>query len=122
MRMGEHSVERVSGDVWRVRVDLTNERLIPTITARGAENRVVRPDLLTLEGADVVMAGWVQDDLRREPLERIEQEELGRIMIRTGHPGRTTRTVEYLVRGSGTITVTYDSVKGGTVSRQIPLG
>ena len=31
MSMGETSVERVDGDVYRVRIDITNERLIPTI-------------------------------------------------------------------------------------------
>ena len=42
-------------------------------------------------------------------------------MIRNGHPGHTTRTVEYVLKGSGTVTLTYDSVKGGTVSREVRL-
>jgi len=42
-------------------------------------------------------------------------------VIRSGAPGRETRTVEYLVRGSGSMSVTYDSVKGGTVSTTVRL-
>jgi hypothetical protein len=42
-------------------------------------------------------------------------------MLRNGQPGKTTRTIEYLVKGSGDVTVTYASLKGGTVSKSIPL-
>jgi hypothetical protein len=49
----------------------------------------------------------------------IDQEDLNRILIRSGHPGKTTKTIEYLVRGSGNMEVTYSSVKGGTVSTTV---
>jgi hypothetical protein len=106
-----------------VRVDITNERLIPTITVRARENKVVRPDLITVDGDDVeiIAAGWVQDRFRPAPIDRIDQEELDRILVRSGHPGRTTRTIEYLLRGSGDMTVTYSAVKGGTVSTTVAL-
>jgi len=44
-----------------------------------------------------------------------------RIMIRNGHPGRTTRTVQYLVKGAGSLTVKYASVKGGAAQKTIAL-
>ena len=120
MSMGETSVEPLGGGVSRVRVEIKNERLIPTITARAAENGVVRPDLLTVDGdVEIITAGWVTDLYGDSPVERIEQEELDRILIRNGHPGRTTRTIEYLVRGSGPMTVTYDAEKGGTASTSV---
>jgi hypothetical protein len=122
MSIGETTVENVGGDVYRVRVDITNERLIPTITVRGRQHNVVRPDLLTVEGnVEIVTAGWVPNKHRPGPTERIDQEELDRIIIRSGHPGRTTRTIEYLVRGSGSMTVTYSAVKGGTASTTVRL-
>lgn len=122
MSMGDAEVERVQGDVWRVRVPITNERLIPTITVRARENNVVRPDLITVDGGvDIITAGWVENIHVDGPLDRIDQDELDRILVRSGHPGRTTRVLEYFVRGSGSFTVTYDSVKGGTVSRTVQL-
>lgn len=122
MSMGEAEVEQVQGDVWRVRVPITNERLIPTITVRARENGVVRPDLITLDGGvDVITAGWVQNIHVPGPIDGIDQPELDRIMVRSGHPGRTTRVLEYLVRGSGSFTVEYDSVKGGIVSTTVQL-
>jgi len=121
MRMGEATVERLSGDVYKVRLDLINEKVAPTITARAARNNVVPPDLLTVEGAAVISAGWVSNKFVPGPSDMISQNNLARILIRNGHPGRTTRTVEYLLRGSGTATVRYASLKGGTVEKRIPL-
>lgn len=122
MTMGDATVERVDGDVWRVRVPIRNERLIPTITEKARQNRVVRPDILSVEGdAEVITAGWVRDVHRPGPTERIDQAELDRILIRSGAPGRTTRVVEYLVRGSGSMTIQYDSQKGGTVRTTVEL-
>ena len=122
MRMGETSVERVGDNLFKVRVDIRNERLIPTITEKARENRVVRPDLLTVGGnVEVVAAGWVPNKHQPGPTQIIDQEELDRILVRSGAPGRTTRTVEYLVRGSGSMTVEYSSVKGGTVRTTVQL-
>ncbi len=123
MSMGEANVEPVNGNLYRVRVDIRNERLIPTITERARQNNVVRPDLLTVDGNDVniIAAGWVASKFRPGPTDKIDQEELNRILVRSGHPGRSTRTIEYLVRGSGAMTVTYSALKGGTASTTVQL-
>jgi hypothetical protein len=115
-------VESMGGGLFKVQVDIRNERLIPTVTAKGMENRVVRPDILTVEGnVESVAAGWVADRNRPGPTQMIDQHDLKRILIRSGHPGRTTKTIEYLVRGSGSMEVTYSSVKGGTVSTTVQV-
>jgi hypothetical protein len=122
MSMGETSVELVSGDLYRVRVDVRNERLIPTITVKGRQNNVVRPDILSVDGdVNIVAAGWVTDKNRPGPTQMIDQSELDRILLRSGAPGRHTRTIEYLVRGSGSMTVEYSSIKGGTVRTTVQL-
>jgi hypothetical protein len=77
--------------------------------------------LLTVEGANVISAGWVANKFIPGPSQMIDQRDLSRIMIRNGHPGRTTRTIEYLLRGSGNATIRYASVKGGTVERTVAL-
>ena len=121
MSMDEPEVEALGDGVYRVRVDLTNDRIAPTITERAAQNRVVAPDLLEVDGAEVITAGWVQNRFRPGPTDMIDQHDLSRIMIRNGHPGNTTRTVEYVLKGSGSATITYRSVKGGTVSTAVRL-
>jgi hypothetical protein len=120
MEMGETRVESLGGGLYKVQVDIRNDRLIPTITAKGMEDRVVRPDILTVDSdVEIVAAGWVPDRNRPGPTQMIDQHDLKRILIRSGHPGRTTKTIEYLVRGSGSMEVTYSSVKGGTVSTTV---
>ncbi|MBT3327449.1 MAG: peptidase M14 [Gemmatimonadales bacterium] len=122
MSMGETSVERVGGDLYKVRVDITNERLIPTVTAEARDNRVVAPDIINVSGGvEVVAAGGVASKVRPGPTQMIDQNDLNRIMIRSGAPGRVTRTIEYLVRGSGSMTVEYVSQKGGTVSTSLQV-
>jgi hypothetical protein len=120
MAMGESRVESMGGGLYKVQVDITNKRLIPSITARAMNHRVVRPDLLTVDGnVEILAAGWVVDRNRPGKTQMVDQEDLNRIMIRSGHPGRTTKTIEYLVRGSGSMEVTYSSVKGGTASTTV---
>jgi hypothetical protein len=121
--LGEPSVEGLGDDLWRVRVPIENTRLIPTILAKAQRNNVVRPDLLTLNGAGstIVAAGWVKDRFRSGGADLIDQQDLSRILVRNGQPGRTTRVIEYLVRGGRSLTLTYDSAKGGRPSIAIPL-
>jgi hypothetical protein len=122
MKAGETTVEAVGGGVYRVRIDFANPKLTPTILAKAAENHVVRPDLITVEGPiEVIAAGWVPDKFRPGATDLIDQRELTRIQVRTGAPGRTTRTIEYLVRGTGAMTVTYDSVKGGRATATVSV-
>lgn len=116
-------VEKVGGNVYKVRVDFENTKVAPTITARGAENNVVVPDLITVTGrnVEVISAGWVEDKYRPSATDLIDQNDLKRIMIRNGHPGHTTRTIEYLLRGSGEATIEYSSVKGGKTQATVNL-
>ena len=121
--VGDVTVEKVSGDVYKVRVDITNDRVISSITERGAQNNVVRPDLLTIDGsyAEVISAGLVASKFRPGATNLLDQHDLSRLMFRNGQPGNSTRTIEYLIRGSGDVTFTYDSVKGGVDSETVKL-
>ena len=123
MSAGETSVEKISGDLYKVRVDFENDRVAPTITARAAENNVVKPDLLTASGrgVEIISAGWVANKFAPGATQLIDQHDLSRIMIRNGHAGRTTRTIEYLMRGSGDVNLSYWSAKGGTAEVSVQL-
>ncbi len=125
-KMGEHKVEKIGNGVYKVWVEFSNPKVAPTITAKAAQNNVVRPDLLTLEGnVEIISASFINDPLTDSYLnpvsQEIDQHDLKRIMIRNGHPGKTSRTIQYLVKGSGKVAVKYDSVKGGTVSTSFAL-
>jgi len=127
VKMGETSVEKVGGDVYKVFVDITNPKVAPTVMARAAQNNVVRPDLLTLNGknVEVIAASFIDNKevykVKPSVTQLIDQKDLKRILVRNGQAGKTTRTVMYLVRGSGVVTVAYDSVKAGQASETIQL-
>ncbi|MDW7759577.1 MAG: M14 family metallopeptidase [Acidobacteriota bacterium] len=127
IRIGETSVEKSGGGVFRVFVEVSNPKVTPTILEKAARNNVVRPDLMRLEGKnlEVVAAGFIDNlalyQVRPSTVDLIDQKDLKRIVVRNGHPGRTTRTVMYVVKGSGSATFTYDSVKGGAASTTIAL-
>jgi hypothetical protein len=127
VKLGETSVEKVGGDVYRVFVDITNPKVAPSIMEKAAQNNVVRPDLLTLAGKDVavISASWIDNKetykVRPSVTSFIDQNDLKRIMIRNGQPGKTTRTIMYILKGAGDVTVTYDSVKGGKTAKTVRL-
>lgn len=126
MEIGETSVKKLGDNVYRVWIDFTNKKVTPTITGRAAQNNVVRPDLVSFEGkAEIISASWISSketfDYLNPITELIDQKQLNRLIIRNGHPGKSTRTLQYLVKGSGSVTISYDSVKGGKVSKTLQV-
>ncbi len=115
---GQPRVEKLSGNLWRLHVPVTNDRKIPTVTAVARQNKLHRVDVATIAGAAVVSSGIVQDPwLDRVEIQRHRPE---RLMV-PGVDGLSTRTLFFLVEGRGEITVTYDSVKAGKITTTIPL-
>lgn len=126
MEIGETTVKKIGDNVYRVWVDLTNKKVTPTILSKAAQNNVVRPDLITFDGkSEIISASWISNketfDYLNPITELINQKQLNRLIIRNGTPGKTTRTLQYLIKGSGNVTITYDSVKGGKVSKSIQV-
>jgi hypothetical protein len=127
VKLGEASVEKVGGDVYRVFVDISNPKVAATILEKAAQNNTVRPDLLTLEGknVEVISASWIDNKvtykIRPTITSFIDQKNLKRVLLRNGMPGKSNRTIMYLLKGSGEVTVKYDSLKGGTAAKAFKL-
>ena len=120
---GPSKVEKLGDGIFKVWLDVSNPKVAPTILAKAAMNNVVPPDLLTVEGkaVEILSASWVADKWRPAVAQAIDQKDLKRIMLRNGLTGRATKTIQYLVKGTGAMTVKYASVKGGTVEKTITL-
>ncbi len=127
IQMGEISIEKLGDHVSQVQLDISNPKVVPTILAKAAQNNVVRPDLLTVEGKDVevLAAGWIDNrevqKVKPAVVARIDQKNLKRILVRSGFSGKTTRTVQYFLKGSGEVSITYSSLKGGTAIKNFRL-
>ncbi len=123
MNIGDTKVEPLGEGVFKVLVDLTNPKVVPTVLAAAARDNVVAPDILTIDGRaiDVISASVVRSKFQPMVQQLIDQKDLKRIVVRNGIPGKTTRTIQYLVKGSGDVTIKYASLKGGTVQKTLAL-
>ncbi len=94
---------------------VANRRIVPTHTQQDVENKISRPDYVTLEGATVLAGYRVVNDRNGQSVEQERKPE--RLEI-SNIPGNSVITVKWVVRGAGPYTVTVDSEKGGRDSRR----
>lgn len=95
---------------------VANRRLVPTHTQQDVENRISRPDYVTLAGGTVLTGYRVTNPTTGTSVEQPRNParlELSNI------PGNSVVTVKWIVRGGGPFTVTVDAEKGGTHSRTL---
>jgi murein tripeptide amidase MpaA len=90
---------------------VANKRVIPTHTSQDVQNKITRPDWVSISGGTVV-SGMILEDrflgIGRE--QRLHPEKLELETI----PGMGAVMVRWIVDGKGPFTVLVDSEKGGT--------
>jgi hypothetical protein len=118
LSIGEAVVKKMGDRLWKIEVPVLNDRAIPTVTAVALNNKLHRKDLATVAGGKVISSGIVNDQY----LDKIEIQthRPERLMV-PGVDGLSTRILFFLVQGDGDVTVTYDSLKGGKLSKKIAL-
>jgi hypothetical protein len=118
LSIGIPSVKKVGDRLWRLEVPVLNERAIPSMAAVAVSGKLHRQDLATVSGGKVIASGLVDDPY----LDKVELQEHRpeRLMV-PGVDGLSTRILFFLVEGEGEAAVTYDSVKGGKLSKTIAL-
>ncbi|MEO5824942.1 MAG: M14 family metallopeptidase [Gemmatimonadales bacterium] len=94
---------------------IANRRIVPTHTQQDVENKISRPDYVTLEGAAVLAGYRVVNDRNGQSIEQERKPE--RLEI-SNIPGNSVLMVKWVVRGNGPYTVTVDSEKGGRDSHR----
>jgi hypothetical protein len=111
---------RAMGDgLTRVRTRLTNARAMPTMSFQAQKSRLYPKDSLTLGGPGIrVVAGGEINDLYLHQVAFKEfRPELQFLVV----PGFGKVEHEFLVAGTGPLTVTYQSRHAGKLSRTITL-
>jgi hypothetical protein len=108
------TTRRLAGGLTEVTAVIGNRRLVPTHTQQDVENRITRPDWVTLDGG-VVMTGAIVPDPRSGV--GVEQRQNPARIEVPNIPGMGSVTVRWVVQGTGPFTVSVDSVKGGIALR-----
>ncbi|MEZ5359311.1 MAG: M14 family metallopeptidase [Candidatus Zixiibacteriota bacterium] len=110
-------VKDLGNGLKRVRVRATNPNAMPSLSSKIMRENIIRKDIFKIEGVEVVSGGII-DDI---PMERIEFVEHRPWMIFTNVPSFDKRDIQWIVRGSGTATVTYDGLKAINQTMKIKL-
>ncbi len=93
---------------------ISNSRIMPTHSSQDLKYKIERPDYITISGAKVVAGMVVENaDLNITSEQKINPETISISNI----PGLSTVKVRWILQGSGKYTVTADSRKGGTASK-----
>ena len=123
LRVNDVVVADLGGGLWQVDVEIANDRLIPTRTARAAQGGIGRPDILGFTpagGTELVVAGPVRDRFAKdfEPVPHRPE----RLLVETGIPGRGLETFRYLLRSDDRPqgVFEYDAEKARDLTWSIP--
>jgi len=116
-------VERLGNNTWQITVEIANDRIIPTRTARAARQRIGQPDRLTIsaEGVDVVVSGTLEDRFDRtiDPVENRPHV----IPVNDGVPGEGRRTFRAIVSGpeGAEVSLNYTAEKARDIATTVTL-
>ncbi len=114
-------IKAVGDGVWEVTVEIANSSIIPSRLAIAARNKIGLPDLLTIDGADVLLSGRVND--RFERTMRANEHRPDRILVEEGIPGKGHSTFRFIVEGKAgsMIELNYSAEKARDISMRFPL-
>jgi len=134
------SAEKIGSGLNRVTVTLYNERLMPTMSSSAIQNKVQKPDVLSIEGRVKVLAAGFKRGLstpagmpRRfrmffrgrgaadSDVTFIDQKDLKNLKLTNGIPGKSEVEYHFLVEGKGNISIKLDCAKGGKHKKSIVL-
>lgn len=105
------AVKSIGNGLSEVTAVIANRRLVPTHTQQDVENNISPPDLVTLTGATVISGYRVTNTRTGASVEQLRDPATIRLRNIAGH---SFETVKWIVRGSGPVTVTVTSTKGGS--------
>lgn len=120
VKIKEASSNKLADNLYEVTVILENSRAIPTHSAVDLQQKITRPNHVSIqgEGLDVALGKYSSDLLFRTS--QVQKNHPATVKVRN-LPGKSIVYVRWIVQGSGEATIELDSVKGGTDSKTIQL-
>ena len=102
----------LEGGYKEITADITNHRLIPTHSSYDMQNKIERPNWISISGPQVI-AGMVMQDVYNN--QGTEQKSNPAKLAVSNIPGNNKVSVRWIVKGNQKYTITVDSAKGGLV-------
>ena len=111
--------QKVSGDLYKVRVRLVNANTMPSMTYNAVQRRIHAQDTLKLSGktVKVVSGGRVTGVGIEEVTYKPRRPEVQLLQV----PGSDKIEFEFLVSGKGELNVAYESLKAGKRTKTITI-
>ncbi|MCL2738149.1 MAG: M14 family metallopeptidase [Bacteroidales bacterium] len=104
----------LEGGYRQITAEITNSRLIPTHSSFDIQNKVERPNWISISGPEVVVGMVMQDVYLNQGVEqKVNPQKLAVANI----PGNGKVIVRWIVKGNQRYSITVDSAKGGVVSK-----
>jgi len=102
----------IDGGYKEITADITNHRLIPTHSSYDIENKIERPNWVSISGPQVIAGIVMQNVYNNQGTE--QKANPSKLAVRN-IPGNSTVSVRWIVKGNQKYTITVDSAKGGLV-------
>jgi len=119
VKMKVFGLKKVGDNLYRVRIRLSNASAMPSMSAAASRNKVYPKDMLTLSGTGIkVVTGGAITDLYRD---KVSYKEFKPQLQMVRVPGFGKVEHQFLVSGSGKLTIKYQSRKAGTIVKTVEL-
>lgn len=120
IELGSVIVEATGEGIFKVRVELRNNGVIPTRSAQDVQHKITSPDIATIQGDNlkIISSGRIIDRYfnKVEPVKiRPERVEVDTI------PGLNSVWIQFIISGKGAAKVKLDSTRGGVIEKTIEL-
>ncbi len=124
LEWGALDVKKMSNQLWKVTIEVANDKIIPSRTAMAAKHHIGSPDViecLTTKTNDVATSGTVRSLQKTIKLNTIESEHPQRILVNKGISGKGSTLFQFIISGFGEVNFVYKAEKGGTLQRKVQL-
>ena len=124
LQWGALDVKKLGFNLWKVTVEVSNDKLIPSRTAMAARHHIGSPDIMTCtttSSSQVATSGTVRSLQKTTKLDVIESEHPQKILVNNGISGKDRTLFQFIVDGSGHVEFSYQAEKGGTIHRKVQL-
>jgi hypothetical protein len=119
VRMEVFENEKISKDLYRIRIRLVNTKAMPSVTYKTIKNNNHTKDILSVSGKDlkVVAGGVIQDKYTDKVNYKENRPEIQFVQV----PGFGHVEYEFLVSGKGSLKIEYESRKAGKREVEVRL-